>query len=168
MQTFILIGASGSGKSTWAKKYAKTHPKTRIVSADDFFIQPGDGSYTFDPKQLPQAHGQCLREAIGTFLASEDAAANEDTQPYDALIIDNTNTTIAEVAPYVALAQAFGSKVIPLVFELRYQGVHGVPRSTIYAQESRIEKMLKEWPVYWQAFIYADEQAAELPPRATP
>lgn len=35
MRTFILLSAlPGSGKSTWAKQFAKEHPNTHIVSSD--------------------------------------------------------------------------------------------------------------------------------------
>ena len=35
MRTFMLLSAiPGSGKSTWAKKYAEEHPNTKIVSSD--------------------------------------------------------------------------------------------------------------------------------------
>ncbi len=36
MRTLILLSAlPGSGKSTWAAKYKKANPKTKIVSSDD-------------------------------------------------------------------------------------------------------------------------------------
>ena len=35
MRTFVLLSAlPGSGKSTWAKQFAKEHPNTHIVSSD--------------------------------------------------------------------------------------------------------------------------------------
>lgn len=36
MRTFILMSAlPGSGKSTWAHRYADSHPHTRVISSDD-------------------------------------------------------------------------------------------------------------------------------------
>lgn len=32
---FVLTGAPGSGKSTWAKEYQKTHENVRIISSDE-------------------------------------------------------------------------------------------------------------------------------------
>ena len=45
MKTFILLSAiPGSGKSTWAKKYASEHPNTHIVSSDDLRAELGEAA----------------------------------------------------------------------------------------------------------------------------
>ena len=47
MKVFTLVGLIGSGKSTWARKYAKEHPDTKIVSADAFRTML-NGEYEYD------------------------------------------------------------------------------------------------------------------------
>jgi predicted kinase len=40
MRTLLLLSAlPGSGKTTWAKQYQKTHPHTFIVSSDDIRVE---------------------------------------------------------------------------------------------------------------------------------
>jgi predicted kinase len=93
-KVIILQGCSGSGKSTYAKN---NYPNAYVVSADNYFMK--DGKYQFDPSQLDQAHGQCLRLFVG---------ACENQQE---IVVDNTNTSIAEIAPYYAIARAYGYDV---------------------------------------------------------
>jgi len=46
---FIMIGFSGSGKSTYAREYAKTHTRVKIVSPDAFRTMfTGDYEYNED------------------------------------------------------------------------------------------------------------------------
>lgn len=51
MKTFICLSAiAGSGKSTWAKEYAKKHENVHIVSSDELRLELG-GSYQFFEKE---------------------------------------------------------------------------------------------------------------------
>ena len=48
MRTFMLLSAiPGSGKSTWAKKYAAEHPNTKIVSSDGLREELGNAINDF-------------------------------------------------------------------------------------------------------------------------
>ena len=89
-QVIIMQGISGSGKSTKAHEIAEKHSAIgcRVVSADDLFTI--NGTYNFDPTLLGEAHKQCMR----SFLA---ALQNPEV---GLVIVDNTNTTLVEMAPY--------------------------------------------------------------------
>ena len=138
MKMTILCGISGSGKST----YAKTLPVgTMICSADHYF--EGDG-YKFNPDLLPKAHGACLKKAIGCIALDFPVC------------VDNTNTTVAEIAPYAALALAYGYeldiiKISCDINEAIERNVHGVPPEVIKAQAKRLDslKLPAWWPMRW-------------------
>lgn len=144
MRVMILRGASGSGKSTYAKGIAKASNGTAaIVSADSFFMV-GD-FYQFDPSKLAQAHGECLREFVGLL-----------TSPWiETIIVDNTNTTIVEMAPYYALASAYGAALVEIVTleapseVCKMRNVHSVPDFAIERQLSNIER--QDIPSFWKA-----------------
>jgi len=165
----ILMGISGSGKSTVANALTTPHiegvrlrlgetplanrvsqlvvarPAGAIpvtASADDYFTGP-DGAYRFDPSQLGAAHGNCLRTVIG---------ALELEAPV--VIVDNTNTTTIELAPYIALGQAYEREVVVVALNIGVsrafeRNVHQVPGPGIAAQAERLAKTLAEWPPWW-------------------
>src|SRR5690606_33271326 len=94
----IMSGISGSGKSTWAEKLchglSSTGYNFSIVSADSYFMR--DGVYQFDPKKLSDAHGACCYDFI-----------NQLALQTPLVVVDNTNTTAVEIAPYILIAQAY-------------------------------------------------------------
>src|SRR5882724_8934933 len=108
-KVIVLSGVSGSGKSTLAQGLLTDLEKGRgfdfddnlppdsiaVVSANLFFETPA--GYRFDPSKLSQAHGACFKEFLSA-LAKER----------ELVIVDNTNTTSEEIAPYMLGAQAFG------------------------------------------------------------
>lgn len=146
MRVTILSGASGSGKSTWAM--AVEQPAT-IVSADHFFMKDlcssGITEYQFDPSQLPDAHAQCLRDFLDCL-----------TVGIEHVVVDNTNTTVAEVAPYHALAQAFGYDVVIRQFTGEYDNVHGVPAKAVENMRKRAGNLKRFAPPWWQ-FVEGNE-----------
>lgn len=134
MKVTILRGISGSGKSTYAKE---NYPEDSIVSADDFFMV--DGEYRFDPEDLSLAHASCFSDAITRLETCRD------------VVIDNTNTSVWEISPYVLLAQAYEAQIEiirvdcdPAVAAAR--NTHGVPLSTVFAMAARMETLLPFWP----------------------
>lgn len=138
----ILIGESGSGKSTWAKQ---NRPGAIVCSADDYFVT--GGVYTFDATLLPNAHAACLRrftEAVRDQISS--------------IVVDNTNTTLVEIAPYIAVAAAYSADVEVVVMPsmnidtLAGRNVHKVPHHTIKRQRDNIETTLAKWPSFWPMY----------------
>lgn len=141
-KVLILAGASGSGKSTLARGRACQAGASLIFSADAYFVGE-DGVYRFDPARLPEAHGLCLRCFVG---AVQTAAP--------LVIVDNTNTTVAEVAPYAAVARAFGYDVEIVILHIDPEvafrrGLHGVPLATIKAQAKRLSTLRASLPPRW-------------------
>lgn len=149
-QLIVMIGASGSGKTTIAKAIVATnvqaHLSASAFSADDFFVG-ADGKYRFDLAKLGEAHGDCLRSVVHALQA--------DIQ---VVVVDNTNTSEAEIAPYIALGLAYGYDVVPVVVRApagsEMRGVHGVPEAGVQGQLARIEKLLAGWPPFWPAVVH--------------
>ena len=109
MRVVILSGIPGSGKTTYANNLRGHVVK---CSADDFFYR--NGSYHFDPSQLGRAHGECLKKFAGNL-------AKPDSVKPDFLVVDNTNTTTLELAPYVSLAMAYGKFPELVTFLVNYK-----------------------------------------------
>ena len=141
MKVVILCGASGSGKSTWASKH---HPDAIVVSADHYFIG-GDGVYRFDPSKLGAAFGACHR-AFTEYIQTGTAPV---------VVVDNTNTTLVEIAPFVAVARAYGIEP-----EIRAwvgsppehaltRNTHGVPAETVTAMWDCLGATVANWPPFW-------------------
>lgn len=151
----VLRGVSGSGKSTlarWLAVRARSRSETmgpdQVVSADAYFVR--DREYCFRPDLLPMAHAKCLREFER--LLSRDVP----------IVVDNTNTTNVEAAPYMALAAAHGSQALLLTIPTPAEiagprNEHGVPMSTVQAQAERIAKANAELPPFWDCAVLAEE-----------
>jgi len=137
MKTTILCGIPGSGK-TFSTQAGDT--PTPIVSADHYFIF--NGEYRFDPSKLGEAHGQCLRYFIARVRAGED------------VIVDNTNTGVAEIAPYMSIALAYGAEVEVKVFladpeVCAKRNTHGVPLKACQGMHARLLATLEAYPPFW-------------------
>jgi predicted kinase len=134
----IYCGVPGSGKTTMAKR---CHPYAALLAADDLFTKP-DGSWEFDPSKLGEAHAACLRRFIG--LASTRSAGE--------VVVHNTNSSIAELAPYAAVALAYGCEldIVTLVCDpavAAARNVHGVPPERVLAMHEALAK--REVPPWW-------------------
>jgi predicted kinase len=150
VSVIVLRGVPGSGKSTLAKRL-QPDPKF-IYSADDYFKNPITGIYEFDRNKLGQAHGMCLRR----FNFDALLGWNQDV-----LVVDNTNTTAIEVAPYAALALAYGHnlKVITILTEVQpafERNIHQVPLKSIKPMNSRLYQSKNKLPEYWNEVIIND------------
>ena len=143
MKAIIMRGISGSGKSTEANRIAQElsdqGKSAVIVSADDYFIDD-DGEYKFDSRYLDKAHGMCMAQFMAMITE------------VDAVIVDNTNTQLWEISPYILVAKSahcYDIEIVrcecdPKVAAAR--NVHGVPEKGIIAMAGRMEKLLPFWP----------------------
>lgn len=107
----ILCGLSGSGKTTWAK-----NNRTQcLCSANRYFHglpigtccfadEPAPGEFRYDPAHIRFAHDRCL------------AWFARHLNDHRHLVVDNTNLSLLELAPYVRLAQAFEKRVVVAIF----------------------------------------------------
>lgn len=137
----IMQGVSGSGKSTYAKTSIAGLAESHIVSADDYFLK--GGVYRFAASRLDDAHAQCFRDAL-RYLAT----------PNTRVIVDNTNTSLLEIAPYIMAAKSYGASIaiFSMACDLHVahkRCVHSVPFATIEQQASRIAESLRTWPTRW-------------------
>ncbi len=153
MKVKILCGISGSGKSTYI---SKNFPNAVVCSADHYFIK--NGEYNFNSVKLGEAHAECLRKYVSALqtiaLELDDNGLRLNFCEEKIVVVDNTNTSIAEVAPYVALANAYGHdcEVIilqedPVVACRRNQ--HAVPLKSVMGQFDRLRGLERSLPPYW-------------------
>jgi predicted kinase len=149
MKIIILRGPSLSGKSTFTKEF--NEETTAVCSADFFFEERAKLAGTtyeraFNPAMLGTAHGTCLANFVELVTVDECA--------YDTVIVDNTNCSAVEVAPYLALAQAYEHEVEIVQFEcplevlLERSNGHGCPQHAIEGQYRALheEKLPPWWP----------------------
>lgn len=140
----VLRGCSGTGKSTWVRENGVSYGAVEVFSADHFF-EDEDGVYNFNPTKLGEAHAECLRRFTVAAMTS-----NNDK----VLIVDNTNTTAVEVAPYASLALAYGHalKIVTLVTDHKIaheRNAHGVPKKTVQQQAERLQRSIGKLPPWW-------------------
>lgn len=144
----------------------------RIFSADLFFVNKQTGAYEFDPQKIGQAHSACMRayvEAVQHCLgvagahvtilrgvpgSGKSTWAKTHAAELD-IVVDNTAPGNVDVAPYAALAQAYGVpyevvtiRVDPAVAAAR--NVHGVPHEVVEKMAKWLdhgtETLMPWWP----------------------
>jgi adenylate kinase len=129
-KVYVYSGLPGSGKSTVIKE---KHPRAAVFSADNYFMVLG--AYEYDPTKIGLAHADCFLRFIeqvrlSNLKAQHSAfaigAANPD------IVVDNTNTTVMEISPYMLAAAAYGleAEVITVKCDPRValdRNTHGVP-----------------------------------------
>ena len=132
MKLIIMRGVSGSGKSTLARTLS---PTLVIFSTDDLFMVGGE--YRFDPMKIAENHRENQQRVE---LAMRDGVPE--------ICVDNTNTCVWEMAPYVDLADMYGYdiEIVEANTDWRFdadvlaeKNTHGVPRETIKAMIARYE-----------------------------
>lgn len=140
MKVIIMSGVPGSGKSTYIKSL---EGRVVVCSADHYFTDK-DGNYNFDFTNLRMAHGECLRK----FMAYRINLC------WDYLVVDNTNTSAIEIAPYYAVASAYENEIdIELVTILcdpakaHARNTHGVPLQGVLRMDAAIRS--RELPPFW-------------------
>ena len=106
MATMILLSAiPGSGKSTWAKEYQRTHPNTYIVASDEVRKKVSGSIQNFDHEAL----------VWETFLRDINDHAEEDFT----VIADATNLQNKYRAYYHQATPRFAKHVL-VVFEIPF------------------------------------------------
>jgi AAA domain-containing protein len=146
----IFAGMSGAGKSTRAgRAFAEAEAAGRypiICSADNFMRNPKTDEYEFKPQRIGECHNACLRSFVHALTHAQ----------HEAIFVDNTNCTLAEIAPYIAVARAFGVEPTVEIVEMNVteayaRNVHGVPFSAIEEMSNDLDQMIKTWPPFWPA-----------------
>ena len=172
VKVVIMRGIPGSGKSHLAGLLAKEYDGvTKICSAD--YWHERSGEYKWDPKQIGRAHLEC-RRAFHNALFKHDPGHDwgPDTVPPGLIIVDNTNTTPAEIAFYQELASLYTQDitiyhVVPpgykkpkmnhrrevetldvhddWIHSCAERNQHGVPLDSIYKMWNRIHENKLPW-----------------------
>jgi len=130
----ITRGLPGSGKSTYIKK---NYPDVVACSADNAFMK--NGVYQFDASRIKEAHQSCMKQFLSAMIRRDPL-----------VVVDNTNISLWEASPYVAVAEACGYAVCFVRFDVSVEtaaarNVHGVPHDRIKAMAQRFERSLPWW-----------------------
>ena len=139
LRVILLRGFSGAGKSHY---HTQHFPNAVVCSADDYFINE-QGEYEFKDPDL--AHGKCLRKFVEHIIANFDCDREDEF-----LVVDNTNITLAELAPYYQVAKAYGfqPEVIRIECDMEVAAArnkHGVPLEKLKEWQSKFAAL----PHYW-------------------
>ena len=128
---YVIRGAPGYGKSTFAAMLADNLSGAYVCEADDYFIRP-DGTYDFNFKLLKNAHEFCFKNVCKLL--------NSGCVP----IISNTNTRISEFQKYIDAAKEAGYEVVVFRMTKKYKSIHGVPEEKVIQMHERIEDFTGE------------------------
>lgn len=130
----IMQGTSGSGKSKLANELVKGVDSSVVCSADQYFEKPDSpAGFEFDKTKIGAAHSYSMRKFLD--------ALNNDV---DLIVVDNCNTKLYEMAPYVRAAQAFDREILVVrtecpIKEAQDRAIHcvhpGVIESRAFAME---------------------------------
>ena len=74
----LMAGVAGSGKSTWAKRYAESHPSTYIIDTDET-RKKLTGSYLIFTSPVSLAWDEMIRQANEILEREEDCTVIMDS-----------------------------------------------------------------------------------------
>ena len=151
MKCIINQGIPGSGKTTSVQAHldAGHIGHTQVCSSDSFFMQGGE--YEYKPEYLGAAHFACysrFEKVTRKHRVGSDAAF---ALPADFVFVDNTNTSLWMMFPYIQLAYLRGYEVEVHTFKCSVEtaaarNVHGVPLGTIEDMAKYQQAPLNCWP----------------------
>lgn len=143
MKVIILRAGSGAGKDHWIKQH---YYSPKVFSTDLKFM--AEGVYRFDAAKLGEYHAACLREFIEHVRTTTHG--NDST-----VIVNNTNTSVAEFAPYAQTAMVYGHDVNiftflydPIVAHQRNE--HGTPLKACIEMHKRLTEQTQFIPPWWK------------------
>lgn len=122
---YMIVGISGSGKSTFAKSLSNNQ-NIKYFQADQYFEK--DGEYLFDRTQLGNAHKWCQ-----TSVESELKKGNS-------VIVSNTGLTLWQRQIYYKIAEKFGAKIKMRIMTGNFKNTHNVPEEVIENMKKKFQE----------------------------
>ncbi len=136
----ILRGLPGSGKTTYREH--QWAGLAIVCSADDEHINPETGKYEFKKELAGIAHINCYKKFLFRLPYTDPV-----------VVVDNTNISPYEIAPYYQAALAYGWE--PEVITLwctpevaMSRNTHNVPATTILDMYRRL--LTEQLPPWWK------------------
>jgi predicted kinase len=129
MATFLLLvrGLPGSGKSTFAKKYAEEHDAAHL-EADMWVPECPDDQYLYVKENAGYYHASCLAQTFYNLMHGESC------------VVSNTFTQYQEIAPYIDIANRAKAKLSIYICRGNFGTIHPVPPEVIKLMEDRWEE----------------------------
>lgn len=159
-KVIIMRGLPGCGKSYWAHRFCiENKTSVAIVSADMYHYVPQppnpDGTlvpdkYEFKPENARSAHNKCYLDFLTAL-----------SEGWSVIIVDNTNTTAWEIAPYYRYAEVMGLDVeivylVASIEKCMARGIHGVPAVTYERMQNKLAN--ETLPPWWKQTIIQDKE----------
>lgn len=138
-KAYVYCGLPGSGKST----HARTVAGCVVIETDDFWINPDTDAYEYDADRAGESHGWNLVRWINLCQGG-----------FPRIACANTNLTMAEIAPYVAIAQSYGFAVVVRVIDIDFdlaceRNTHDVPLETMEKMAQDFDELVDNFPPWW-------------------
>lgn len=117
VQWLVLVrGLPGSGKSTWAKKFAEEHGFEHFEN-DMYFMH--DGKYEYNPDEIKTAMNWCYTEAYHALAQGKN------------VVVSNVFVTRKAVKRWEDLAKKVGCEFRIYRKDKNYGNVHDVPKNVL-------------------------------------
>jgi predicted kinase len=128
MVNLLLVrGLPGSGKTTFAKKWAAENNATHCEA--DFYVETGtNGEYLYKKELAGYYHASCLSEAFNHLLCGRSC------------VVSNTFTQYWEIAPYIDIANRAKAKLSIHICRDQYNNIHNVPDEIMQLMKDRWEE----------------------------
>lgn len=154
---FIVRGAPGAGKSTFAKNL-RGDSNAFIFETDNFFVDSiNRHDYHFDAKLLGIAHSWNQGEVI---RACRDC-------PDIPVIVANTFRQKFELKPYFEIAKMFNRKIFVFTLYTEHENIHGVPEEKVKQmrlglQPFKMEEWINDYPVVYSLNVCMDKEMDDI------
>jgi 2'-5' RNA ligase/uncharacterized protein (UPF0248 family) len=130
----LMRGLPGHGKShfskelltLWSETFRETLTSESLethcvyISADDYMVG-SNGESKFDPALLPTCHLRC-QEKFREVLISHQSQVESEVLAPTLIVVDNTNTTPEEYAPYLSLAAQYDAETMVAEVDISHDG----------------------------------------------
>lgn len=145
----ITVGAPGSGKSTWAVEYAKTHEHVVLLSRDDFRKMITGSSLT-EYKYKKSTENTITRMVTESVVAAFSNPLTQTVIVHDTNLRESTRKSFYDIAQEYNLAYKEQLFDVPLAVLLKrnlHRGEKSVPESVIRNMYSRFREYAGVKPV---------------------